>query len=245
MTLPALVLIHGAEHAADCWDLTIAELAAVEPALRVLAVDLPGRRGKPGDLTMLNIAAAVESVVNDIDEAGLGEVVIVGHSLAGVTLPSVAAALGSTRVREMIFVACFVPSHGAAAVDAFEGPLSLLAPYTKRTSKPLLMPRLVARMVFCNGMTRAQRRFMMCRRYRDSVKLYCDKVDLNIMPTDIPRTWILTTRDRLVTQQIQNNSIVALGGVETATPIDTCHDVMVSKPRWLANHLLQRCRLRS
>ena len=44
MTLPDLVLVHGGAHAADCWELTIAELACQEPKLRVLAVDLPGRR---------------------------------------------------------------------------------------------------------------------------------------------------------------------------------------------------------
>jgi hypothetical protein len=44
MGLPGLVLIHGGAHAADCRDLTIDEIARGEPELRVLAVDLPGRR---------------------------------------------------------------------------------------------------------------------------------------------------------------------------------------------------------
>ena len=48
MPLPALVLVHGGVHAADCWDLTIAELRRQEPQLKTFAVDLPGRRGKPG-----------------------------------------------------------------------------------------------------------------------------------------------------------------------------------------------------
>ena len=50
MALPALVLVHGAQHAADCWDLTVEEIHRQAPDLKVLAVDLPGRRGKSGDL---------------------------------------------------------------------------------------------------------------------------------------------------------------------------------------------------
>jgi Alpha/beta hydrolase family len=50
MALPDLVLVHGGAHAADCWDLTVAELAIQAPELRTLAVDLPGRANKPADL---------------------------------------------------------------------------------------------------------------------------------------------------------------------------------------------------
>lgn len=244
MGLPALVLIHGGEHAADCWDLTVRELAAQEPALRVLAVDLPGRRGQPGDLTALNIAAATESVVRDIQSAHLDTVVITGHSLAGITVPAVAARLGPERVREIIFAACFVPPQGATVVDTMRGPLSVFAPLTARASKPFLMPAIAARLAFCNGMTREQRQFVMTRRYRDSVRLYNDQVDRSAMPIAIPRTWIMTLRDRVLTPRAQRDSIAALSGVDTVIPINTCHDLMVSEPRWLATTLLQRCQLR-
>ena len=50
MALPALVLVHGGRHAGDCWDLTVDEIHRLAPELTVLAVDLPGRRDKPGDL---------------------------------------------------------------------------------------------------------------------------------------------------------------------------------------------------
>jgi pimeloyl-ACP methyl ester carboxylesterase len=89
MALPALVLVHGGGHAADCWEPTIDEIHRQEPELTVLAVDLPGRRGKPGDLYTLTIADFVESVVADIEEAGLGDIVLAGHSMAGLTVPGV------------------------------------------------------------------------------------------------------------------------------------------------------------
>jgi pimeloyl-ACP methyl ester carboxylesterase len=99
-----LVLVHGGGLAADSWELTIDAIRQLEPELTVLAVDLPGRRGKPGDLLTITIADFVKSVVDDIEDAGLENLVIVGHSMAGLTIPGVVTKLGSAGV-------------GAAAID--------------------------------------------------------------------------------------------------------------------------------
>jgi hypothetical protein len=64
-------------------------------------------------------------------------------------------------------------------------------------------------------------------------------------PFMVPRTWILTLRDRALSERSQRRSISAIGGVHTVIPIDACHDVMVSRPRRLAEILIERCRLRS
>jgi pimeloyl-ACP methyl ester carboxylesterase len=63
------------------------------------------------------------------------------------------------------------------------------------------------------------------------------------MPDDIPRTWILTLRDRALAPKLQRKYIESLGGVQTLIPIDTSHMVMVSEPELLAEILVQRCRL--
>jgi pimeloyl-ACP methyl ester carboxylesterase len=245
MSLPALVLVHGGIHAADCWDLTVAEINRLEPELPVLAVDLPGRGAKPGDLSTLSIGAAVDSVVADIEDAELGDMVIVGHSMAGVTVPGVVAKIGVPRVREMILVTAFVPPQGTAIIDTLAGPLAPIARFAARGGKPFLVPRAAASFAFCNGMTREQREFTLARNYRESVLLASEKVDRRDFPAQVPRTWILTLRDRALSERSQRRSISAIGGVHTMIPIDACHDVMVSRPRRLAEILIERCRLRS
>jgi hypothetical protein len=40
-------------------------------------------------------------------------------------------------------------------------------------------------------------------------------------------------------------AIESLGGVDTMICVDSCHDVMVSEPNWLATTLAERCRLRA
>ena len=244
MSLPALVLVHGGEHAGDCWDLVVSELRRQEPELRTLAVDLPGRGRTPGDLATATIGQWVDSVVADVTRADLGDVVIVGHSMAGVTVPGVVTKLGSERVREMILASAFVPPDGQAIVDTLGGPLAAFARYAAKAGRPMKIPRVATRYAFCNGMTREQRRLTMSALRAESARIPGEPVDRTGFPTEVPRTWILTTRDRALSVRSQHASMEAIGGVQTVIAMNACHELMFSHPKELANILLERCRLR-
>jgi pimeloyl-ACP methyl ester carboxylesterase len=244
MSLPALVLVHGGAHAADCWDLTIDEIHRLAPELTVLAVDLPGRRGKPGDLRALTIADCVNSVVADIEDAGLDDVVIVGHSMAGLTVPGVAARLGASRVREMILAAACVPAEGTAMVDVISVLMAVIARRNAKKGGPYEVPPIAPRFMFLNGVPRARRRFMAGRLHPESSQLPVEKVSRRGMPGDVPRTWILTRRDRTHPVKEQLASIEAIGGVQEVIEMNTCHGLMVSEPERLAEILVERCRAR-
>jgi pimeloyl-ACP methyl ester carboxylesterase len=168
MTWPALVLVHGGAHAGDCWDLTVDELHRLAPDLDVLAVDLPGRRGKPGDLRTLTVGECVDSVVADIDDAGLAEIVIVAHSMGGLTVPGVVTKLGSARVREMVLATAFIPPEGGAVVDTIAGPLASMARRGAKRGVPGEMNPIAARLAFLNGVRRERRRFMLDRLCADT-----------------------------------------------------------------------------
>jgi pimeloyl-ACP methyl ester carboxylesterase len=243
---PALVLVHGGEHSADCWELTVDELHRQAPELPVLAVDMPGHGATPGDLTTVSIADCVRSAVAQIEDAGLGEVIVVGHSLAGLTVPGIVATLGSARVREMILAASCLPVQGKAIADTLVGPLAW---YVRRAVKlrkpPATTPNVLSALLFCNGMTRTQRRFTLSRMHAEAATIITEPVDRSGLPEDVPRTWILTLRDHALFQPTQFRSIAALGGVQTLIPVDTCHDLMISEPQLLAEILIERCRLRS
>lgn len=247
MTLPALVLVHGAMHAGDCWDPTVDEIRKLASELTVLAIDMPGRRGKAGNLTTATISEWVDSVVSDIDDAGLDEIVIVGHSMGGLTVPGIVTKLGSQRVREMVLAAAFIPPQGTAFVDTIPGALGRYARYESaakaRKGIAAGMPTGYAMYSFCNGMTRAQRRFVRERLNPESPTVVLESVDRSGMPGDVPRTWILTRRDRAFPVKAQRRCIEALGGVQNLIELDTCHDLMVSEPERLAEILIERCRV--
>jgi pimeloyl-ACP methyl ester carboxylesterase len=236
-----LVLVHGGQHAGDCWEPTVDRLRHRSPRTPVLAVDLPGRRAAPGDLSTVTVADWVDAAVAQIEAAGLDQVVVVGHSMAGLTVPGVVTRLGADRVRRMILIAAAVPPAGHSIVETLRGPLGWYARRAARRGAPTLMPRALAAASFCNGMTRAQRRFTLDRLYPESTRVVAEPADRSALPGDVPRTWILTRRDRAQSPRTQRRAIESLGGVDEVVELDTCHDAMISAPDELAAILLDRC----
>ena len=243
MALPALVLVHGGGLAADSWELTVDEIHRIAPELTVLAVDLPGRRSKPGDLHTLTIPDFVESVVDDVEDAGLDDIVLVGHSMAGLIVPGVVAKLGSPKVREMVLATAFVPPEGKSLVETLTGPFAVTARRNAKKGGLSETPALGVRFAYLNGVSRARRKFMVGKVYPESARILAEKVSRQGLPDDVPRTWILTLRDRALSAKMQRLYLEALGDVQTLIEMDTCHCLMVSEPERLARILVERCRL--
>src|SRR5437660_7676975 len=79
-----------------------------------VAIDLPGRRHRPADLSRIVRDDWVRAVHRDIES--LDEVVLVGHSSGGYVIPGVSA-LDPRPVRRLVFVAATVPAEGTRPVD--------------------------------------------------------------------------------------------------------------------------------
>ncbi|WP_086821552.1 alpha/beta fold hydrolase [Allokutzneria sp. NRRL B-24872] len=109
------LLVHGAWHSARCWDRVIPLLEAA--GHRVLAPTLTGY----GDKIHLagpevGLDTHVADVLGLITEQDLAEVVLVGHSYAGLVISSVANAVPE-RIAHLVHLDAMVPEHGEAAVD--------------------------------------------------------------------------------------------------------------------------------
>jgi pimeloyl-ACP methyl ester carboxylesterase len=243
MALPTLVLVHGGGMAADSWELTFEEIHRLAPELTVLALDMPGRRNKPGDLREMTIADYVASLVGDIESAGVDDIVIVGHSMGGMMLPGVITKLGAARVREMIFAAAFLPPEGTSIVDSSPWLIARVARRIAKKNVPSVTPKWLVRFGYMNGVPSRRRRFMTGKLYAESLRILTEKVSRRGMPDEVPRTWILTRRDRALAPKLQRKYIEALGGVSTLVEMDTCHFMMISEPERLASILVERCRL--
>jgi pimeloyl-ACP methyl ester carboxylesterase len=115
-----IVLVHGAWHDASCWAAVESELAALgEPSM---AVDLPASDPTVG------AAGSAEVVLDAIGtRAPEARVVLVGHSLGGLTVPVVAAALGPQRVRAVVLVAALVPRPGMSYNEQVRADGSIMA----------------------------------------------------------------------------------------------------------------------
>jgi len=112
-----IVLVHGAWHTASSWAPVTAELTARGHDVR--AVDLPADR--PGTGIRENVDAVLAA-------AGTDRVVLVGHSLGGLTVPVAAQELGPDRVAALVLVAALVPQPGHSWRDRLRAEPGVMAP---------------------------------------------------------------------------------------------------------------------
>jgi pimeloyl-ACP methyl ester carboxylesterase len=109
-------LVHGAWHGAWCWGDLVPELAA--RGHRAIAVDLPC------DDPLMGCAGYAERVVDAV--AGAGEdLVLVGHSMGGLTIPLVAAA---RPVRLLVFLCALIPRPGLSLIGQLKDEPDIFVP---------------------------------------------------------------------------------------------------------------------
>jgi pimeloyl-ACP methyl ester carboxylesterase len=104
--MTTFALVHGAWHGAWCWRRLIPELE--DRGHGVIAMDLPS----DDPAAMFDDYADV--VAGELEARGGDDVVVVGHSLAGLTIPLVAA---RQRVSRLVYLCALVPVPGSSFMD--------------------------------------------------------------------------------------------------------------------------------
>lgn len=228
--------MHGGGHDSRCWDRLVDAVTATSD-VRALAVDLPGRGTRPGPLRGLTVGACVDAVVDQIRDADLERVVLVGHSMAGMVVPGVADVLGRSQVGRTVLIAANVAPPDGSVLDTLPLPGRALGTLMARWPHPYRMPRPLARGLFCNGMSAEQTSFVTERLVPEAGWLARERIPAPGRWSP-PVTWVLTTRDRAVPPALQRRTIAALATIDEVVEIDAPHDVMVSHPQELAKDLL-------
>jgi pimeloyl-ACP methyl ester carboxylesterase len=229
------VLVHGGGFAGSCWDLLRPQLD--QPSV---AVDLPGRGRRPADLATVTIGDFVAAVVDEIRSADLTDVTLVGHSMAGLTLPGVAEAVPE-RLRQLIFVSCAVPPHGTALMEVLGGFSPTVAAVADTVGEGTvggdgaLHPEL-ARAMFCNDMDEDQTAWTLERMGPESLSVLAEPADLTGLARPIRRAYVRLTHDASIPLDAQDRMIANLDPVEVAD-LDAGHMAMVTRPDELARML--------
>ena len=227
-----VVLVHGGGFAASCWDLVLPLMEA--PAL---AVDLPGRGSRPADLAEVTVDDFAEAVADDIRSSGWDRVVLVGHSLAGITLPRVAA-LVPERLAHLVFVAAKVPTDGQSCADTLEP--DVRARVGTGTSEGggtrTAADRDMAMSKLANDLDEGQVAFMLRCMVPEAPGPINAPADLSGLAHPIGRTWVRCTRDAIIPVSEQQVAIDHIGGAEVID-IDAGHMAMIGRPGELAGIL--------
>lgn len=224
-----IVLVHGGTFAASCWDLLLPHLHTP-----TVAVDLPGRGSRPADLTTLTLEDFATSVATDLDTTGWDRILLVGHSMAGVTLPRVAG-LRPDVLAGMVFVACTVPAHGQSCADALS--LEVKDDIAVRLEDPADDEPIgedFARRRFGNDLDDEQYAWMTGRMLGgEAYGVVTEPCDLSGLSDALPRFWVRLDRDAIVPPAQQDEGIRNIGGAEVIH-LDAGHMAMVGHPVELA-----------
>jgi pimeloyl-ACP methyl ester carboxylesterase len=239
------LLIHGGGSTARFWDRLLPYLD--RPAL---AVDLPGRNGKPADFATLTVADEVESVVADVEDAAqrdprlAGSVIVVAHSSGGLVVPGVAARLGD-RVSGIVLSAGLVPPVGGCGLDcmkpAHRDGLVVAMEEARRQGTVITLPAPPAdpesfrRTYGGDPLDDDTLAFVVdpVRSVTDTVNHYFQPVDWSPV-AQIPVTYVLNERDRPIPPQMQEEMIARLPRVPTVVRLDCGHVPPVTEPERFA-----------
>jgi pimeloyl-ACP methyl ester carboxylesterase len=236
---PAFVLIHGGGMSGAFWD----RLVPLLP-YRALTVDLPGRGGKPFDPMELRVADGVQSIVEDVEAAGLGDVILVAHSSGGLFVPGVAAAL-APRVRHIVLSAASVPPEGGMGLEAMKPShrdrviMGMDAArrdgWVLRTPGPPEDPETVRSSYGGDPLDDEILAFIVdpVRCVQDSMNFYFQPVSWAPVG-DVPVTYVKHLRDRPVSPELQDEMMGRLPNEVDVIEIDTGHIPAVTHPELFA-----------
>lgn len=106
------ILVHGAWHAAWCWE-------RVAPILkdrghRVIVPDLPGHGNDKTPFQIINLSTYVDRI-SELVLSSTQPVILVGHSMAGVIISQIAENIPE-KISRLVYVAAFIPMNNESLV---------------------------------------------------------------------------------------------------------------------------------
>ncbi len=256
--MASYVLVHGGAHGAWCWEPLLERLRAIDGVGSALAVDLPPKEARgvrvdpdvplPPSLATVGLDDFAESVIADVDAAGLDCFVLVGHSMGGLTVAEVARRIPK-RVATLVFVSCIVPPEGGSVIDTV--PEELREPVRESVARakegelaagPATgLDEATVRWMFCNDMDEEQAQLVLAHCGAEAPSAFDDTVTRAGIPRELPKVYVRLGRDQALSPDFQDVQIANLraspGGDLRVVELDTGHDVMISAPGDLASVL--------
>jgi pimeloyl-ACP methyl ester carboxylesterase len=220
-------LVHGAWHGAWCWERLVPELERRRH--RAIAPDLPCADPRATFADYAGVLAAALQGAGD-------DVVIVGHSLGGMTIPLVAA---RRPVRALVYLCALVPIPGASFVEQLRAEPDTFVPgYEAGLAPPdetgarRWADFAVARATMYGDCSEADARWAFERLRPQSTAPYRVPCPLDALPA-VPSAYVVCAEDRIVAPPWSRRAAAQRLGVDPVElPGD--HSPYLSRPDALA-----------
>ena len=236
--MATFVLVHGAFHGAWCWVKVVPAL--VSRGHRAVAFDLPGQ----GDVRTPIAACSLDGNARRIAEvvAGAGEaVVLVGHSLGGISIAA-AAELAPEWLARLVFLTAFLPRDGDSIASLY-GPEAIRRPsgpsdYQRSADGLSYWPKPEAVVRLCyNGTPEAEIAYALPRLRPQPFAVQKAAVRLSAERYGrVPRAYVECLDDNAVSLDLQRD-MVAKSPCEPVVSLPTDHSPFFSAPALLAETL--------
>jgi pimeloyl-ACP methyl ester carboxylesterase len=229
------ILIHGGAHGAWCWDRAKLELEA--RGHEAISLDLPGHGQDKTEREKVDISSYVDAVVSLLDKRSSERFTLVGHSLAGVVLPGVAAQRPE-QVDELVFLAALVLAPGERVIDFIpeERRPSYFQMANLSADNSFLVDFKTARKVFFNDLSDGDAEKYYAMLTPQALGVYLEKAKVD--PAKLPqrKRYIVCKEDLALGYRPCLEFAQKLGG--RLDEVDAGHDVMLSQPENLVDVLL-------
>lgn len=117
MNQTPLILIHGAWHAAWCFEKIVPMLRS--SGKTVFAPDLPGHGSLMKPAKEINLTSYVDRIVELVKEQDR-QVVLAGHSMGGIIMTQVAELIPE-QIAKLIYISAYIPQDGESLISMARG----------------------------------------------------------------------------------------------------------------------------
>lgn len=226
--MASILLVHGAFAGAWCWEHVIGDLRAAGHAVE--AIDLPGSGADTTPVEEVTLDAYAERICAALAERA-EPAVLVGHSMGGMAITH-ASGRCPDRIAQLVYVAAFLPRDGQSllhltALPEGEGD-QVQANIVVDGEPPVATLSEAGTAAVYNRCDAAQVAWALAHQRPQPVAPFEGPVSVGA-DVDVPRTYVLCTRDQAIRPALQRR-MISESPCEEVIEIDTDHGPWLSAP---------------
>jgi pimeloyl-ACP methyl ester carboxylesterase len=230
------LLIHGAWEGAWSWKETTVFLE--QNGHTVKAIDLPGHGDDKTPISEINMTLYANRVKDELTKIE-GQVILVGHSFGGFVVSQVAEEMPE-KIEKLVFIASAMPYKGKTAVEVFEedeGSEFLENLIFSEDKSTATMSRETIKNIVFTCATHEQIDAVLPKLVAQSTTPFFEKVITTVENFGrVPKAYIETTLDRVITLKAQRHGQKMLG-IEESVTLEYGHVPLETVPKQLADAL--------